>query len=109
MKNINNDCLFCNIPSNRIINENKFAYVIFDKYPVTKFHSLIIPKRHFENYFDIDESEIKAVNDLLSDQRNKILEEDNSVTGFNIGVNSGKDAGQTIHALSYSFNSKKER
>ena len=96
MKNINNNCLFCNIPSNRIISENKLAYVIFDKYPVTKFHSLIIPKRHFENYFDIDESEIKAVNDLLFDHRNKILEEDNSVTGFNIGVNSGKDAGQTI-------------
>ena len=41
-----NNCIFCNIPENRIVNEYKCFYIIRDLYPVTNLHSLVIPKRH---------------------------------------------------------------
>jgi diadenosine tetraphosphate (Ap4A) HIT family hydrolase len=44
-------CLFCDIPKERVIAENDFAYVIRDGFPVTELHSLVIPKRHVDNYF----------------------------------------------------------
>lgn len=90
------ECLFCNIPKKRIILENELAYAIYDKYPVTKLHTLVIPKRHFSEYFDIYQPERNAVNEILEEQKNLILEKDKTVTGFNIGINSGEDAGQTI-------------
>jgi len=57
---------------------------------------LIIPKRHFSDYFDIKQAEINAINQLVIIAKNKILENDSLVSGFNLGVNSGSDAGQTI-------------
>ena len=47
------NCLFCNIDPGRIIAENELAYVVHDGYPVTELHTLIIPKRHTENYFGL--------------------------------------------------------
>ena len=90
------ECLFCKIPKKRIILENELAFAIYDKYPVTKFHTLIIPKRHFSEYFDIYQPERNSINELLEEQKNLILKKDKTVTGFNIGINSGEDAGQTI-------------
>jgi len=90
------DCLFCNIPKERVIAENKHAYVIRDGFPVTEGHSLVIPKRHAEDYFDITEDELLACDFLLRSVRTKIMEDDQSVKGFNIGMNSGFVAGQTI-------------
>ena len=63
---------------------------------VTPLHSLVIPKRHTASYFDLYQPELNACNQLLQKMKTKILEEDTSVTGFNMGVNSGDDAGQTI-------------
>ena len=96
MKDPNNPCIFCNTSKKDFIFENELAYVSFDSYPVTKFHSLIIPKKHTENYFDLNNDEILACNDLILKIKNKIQNEDSSVLGFNIGVNSGKVAGQSI-------------
>ena len=90
------DCLFCELPKGRVIAENKLAYAVYDGYPVTEYHTLIIPKRHTLTYFDLYQPEINACNQLLQDMKSKIEERDESVTGFNIGMNSGKDAGQTI-------------
>ncbi|MDG1453973.1 MAG: HIT family protein [Methylophilaceae bacterium] len=90
------DCLFCNIENERIIAENEIAYVIRDGFPVSDKHSLIIPKRHISSYFDLNSYEKSACDELLSNIKNEILLEDNEVTGFNIGINVGKDAGQTI-------------
>ena len=90
------DCLFCNIQKSRIIAENNLAYLIEDKYPVTELHALIIPKRHCETYFDLTQAEINAINTLVGDRRSHVLQGDPSVTGFNIGINNGEDAGQTI-------------
>ena len=65
-------------------------------YPVSEFHSLIVPKRHVETYFDLTEEEIQACNDLILKTKEKILKLDSNVKGFNIGANAGKVAGQSI-------------
>ncbi|MDA3813294.1 MAG: HIT family protein [Candidatus Cloacimonetes bacterium] len=62
-------------------------------------HTLIIPKRHFSDYFDITEKELIAINNLLKERRKQLLIEDKSIKGFNIGINSGEVAGQTIFHL----------
>jgi len=91
-----NECLFCNIPKERVFEENEYAYAIRDGFPVTEQHSLIIPKRHVDDYFRLTADEIIGCNALLTEIRKLILESDKSVTGFNIGVNAGEAAGQTI-------------
>jgi len=89
-------CLFCNIPLKRVINENELAYVIYDGFPVTEHHMLIIPKRHASNYFDLTADEINACNELLRTCKSDVENTDKSVDGFNIGMNCGESAGQTI-------------
>ena len=96
MRDPNNPCLFCNVPSSDYIFENNLAFSTFDSYPVSKYHALIIPKRHVENYFDMSEEEVVSCNKLIKKMRNKIQELDPTVDGFNIGTNSGKVAGQSI-------------
>ena len=90
------DCLFCNIPPVRIILENELAYAVRDGYPVTEMHSLIIPKRHIQDYFDLTTEELIACDQLIRSLKDEISNSDNSVNGFNIGMNSGETAGQTI-------------
>ena len=96
MKDPNNPCLFCNINKKDIEEENNLSYASYDSYPVSKNHCLIIPKRHVSEYFDLTKEEIIACNDLISIMKHKIMSKDKSVKGFNIGVNSGKVAGQSI-------------
>ena len=96
MRDPNNPCLFCNVPSSEYVFENNLAFSTFDSYPVSKYHALIIPKRHVENYFDMSEEEILSCNKLIKKMKNKIQELDPTVDGFNIGTNSGKIAGQSI-------------
>ena len=96
MRDPNNPCLFCNVPSSDYVFENNLAFSTFDSYPVSKYHALIIPKRHVENYFDMSEEEVSSCNKLIKKMRNKIQELDPTVDGFNIGINSGKVAGQSI-------------
>jgi ATP adenylyltransferase len=90
------DCLFCQIPKERIIDKNELAFGIQDAFPVTPGHCLVIPKRHTPNYFDLYRAELTACDSLLKDLRTQIQKNDSSVGGFNIGMNSGEDAGQTI-------------
>lgn len=92
----NSICLFCSIPQERIIAENNLAFAISDGFPVTDMHSLIIPKRHVGDYFGLTTEEILACDELLKTIREKILASDNQVEGFNIGLNCGAVAGQTI-------------
>ena len=91
------DCIFCSIPIDRIILENELTYAIRDNYPVTSLHSLIIPKRHVVNYFSLTKDELLSCDFLLKEVKNSIQTEDESVEGFNIGINSGEVAGQTIY------------
>ena len=92
-------CLFCAIQGSqrgRIVAENNLAYVIRDGFAVTEGHSLFIPKRHAIDYFELVPSEVSAINTLMSDQKKVLQEEDPSIDGFNIGMNCGATAGQTI-------------
>lgn len=89
-------CLFCSLPSERVIFENELAFAVLDAFPVTPLHSLVIPKRHAVDYFDLSQEELIACDALLHDLKAFIHAEDPSVTGFNIGMNAGSDAGQTI-------------
>jgi diadenosine tetraphosphate (Ap4A) HIT family hydrolase len=92
MKNPN--CIFCN-EENPLI-KNELAYASFDKFPVTKLHVLITPKRHVETFFELTPSEKNYCFDLLDQVKEKLVQMDNTISGFNVGFNSGKDAGQTI-------------
>ena len=96
MKDPNNPCIFCSIPKNELIFENSLAYASKDSYPVTKFHSLVVPKRCIKNYFELNDKEILACDDLIKKLQQKITSEDITVKGFNVGTNSGKVAGQSI-------------
>tara|TARA_B110000467_G_C18219679_1_gene422293 strand:- start:212 stop:607 length:396 start_codon:yes stop_codon:yes gene_type:complete len=93
---MSSDCLFCNISKERIILENDLAYAIHDGFPVTEMHSLIIPKRHIYDYFDLTKDELFACDQLIKSLKESILISDSSINGFNIGMNSGISAGQTI-------------
>ncbi len=90
------DCLFCEIDKPRIITENELCYAVRDAFPVTKHHTLIIPKRHVSDYFALYQPEINAVHFLMAGAKDEIKNSDKTVSGFNVGINSGKDAGQTI-------------
>ena len=94
-----NECLFCTLNKNRVIIEGKLALVINDNFPVTPFHSLIIPKRHFSSYFDMSREELLEINELINKRKEQILYADKTVSGFNIGINIGKTAGQSIFHL----------
>ena len=63
---------------------------------MTELHTLLIPFRHVESYFDLDNAEIDAFNELLLSQKKNQLEQDKNISGFNVGFNSGEDAGQTV-------------
>ena len=96
MNNPNNPCIFCKIDKKNVIYENDYAYVNYDPYPVSKFHSLIIPKRHMIDFFDLNENELIACYDVIHKIKNKIIKKDKTVKGFNIGTNAGLISGQTI-------------
>jgi len=89
-------CLFCEVPDNLQILGNNEAFVIEDKYPITKRHSLIIPRRHFSDFFEANEQEYAAILGLLKQRKQQLLELDDKIKGFNVGVNIGKVAGQAI-------------
>lgn len=89
-------CLFCEIPAERVVAQNALAYVIFDGFPVTEHHCLVIPKRHILDYFSLSRPELNACDDLLREMKQWVQERDPTVSGFNVGMNSGADAGQTI-------------
>lgn len=89
-------CLFCEIDKDRIIASNEFCYAIRDGFPVTEHHTMIISHRHVEDYFGLYQPELNAVNQMLNKVKEDIEEIDSSVTGFNIGMNCGEDAGQSV-------------
>ena len=97
------DCLFCKIQQpgfeKEIIYSNEYFVATRDSYPVTPLHTLIIPKRHFASFFEMNDDEQAAVFSILKQQRDEIMALDPSVTSFNVGTNDGVDAGQSIYHL----------
>jgi diadenosine tetraphosphate (Ap4A) HIT family hydrolase len=95
INNNSKDCVFCS-PQKNIINETALAYSIFDEFPVSKGHALIIPKRHVSNYFDMTMEEHIATN-LILNRLKEIIDNQYKPDGYNLGVNVGKMSGQTIN------------
>ena len=97
------DCLFCKIQQpgyeKEIVYSNEYFVATRDSYPVTPLHTLIIPKRHFASFFEMNDDEQAAVFSILKQQRDEIMALDPSVTSFNVGTNDGVDAGQSIYHL----------
>ncbi|MFA7643038.1 MAG: HIT family protein [Sphaerochaetaceae bacterium] len=89
-------CVFCSLPNKGIVCENPMAVAVLDASPVTELHTLIIPRRHVVSYFDLDDDERSACHALLHKARAVLLQRDPSIDGFNIGINIGTAAGQTV-------------
>jgi diadenosine tetraphosphate (Ap4A) HIT family hydrolase len=88
-------CIFCKLEKSSKIS-NTLAFVLEDGFPITKGHTLICPRRHTPSFFELGASEQKACLNLIDEMKTKILDNDKTVTGFNVGINIGKDAGQTV-------------
>ena len=88
-------CGFCNLPSARVIDESSTAIAIRDGYPVSPGHTLLIPKRHAGSFFDLSEQERSDLFGLL-DRTKLALDEEFQPQGYNIGINDGAAAGQTV-------------
>ena len=89
------DCIFCNLDKNQILFENELALAFFDAMPVSKGHTLIIPKRHSENYFELTKEEIAAMFDL-SQKVKEYLDKEYHPDGYNIGFNVKEAGGQSV-------------
>ena len=89
-------CVFCELPQDRIIDQTELSKVFRDAFPVTKLHTLVIPKRHVADYFELTKEEQAYIQTLIQKHHELIKLKDMSVTGFNMGINIGASAGQTI-------------
>ncbi|HRC80795.1 MAG TPA: HIT family protein [Sedimentibacter sp.] len=92
------NCIFCSIKKDRIILENDDAFAVYDIFPVIKGHMLIIPKKHIINYFDADENTKKQLWKLVDECKN-MADKKFTPQGYNIGINCGEAAGQTVMHL----------
>ncbi len=91
-------CPFCNIDPDRIVDKNDSAFALDDGFPVNPGHTLIVPRRHVSSWFEATDSERRDIERLL-DQARKRLDARLSPTGYNIGINIGVAAGQTVPHL----------
>lgn len=92
---LKNECPFCNLLDSRIVDANELAVAIRDAFPVSEGHTLVIPRRHVESLFDLSPDEVSAVMALLH-RAKPDLDESHHAAGYNVGINIGRDAGQTV-------------
>jgi diadenosine tetraphosphate (Ap4A) HIT family hydrolase len=88
-------CVFCAIPEPQWLLSNQHFYVIWDKRPVTDGHALVIAKQHVENYFDLSADVLEALHNLVK-QAKAMIEARYHPDGFNLLMNCGAGAGQTV-------------
>jgi diadenosine tetraphosphate (Ap4A) HIT family hydrolase len=88
-------CPFCNPDPSTVLLANEHALAFPDRFPVTPGHSLIVPKRHIVSFFEATKEEQAALFDLVAEIREKLRAE-RGPDGFNIGINDGSAAGQTV-------------
>ena len=91
-------CPFCTLDESRVLLANDHAIAFLDGFPVTPGHSLIVPRRHISSFFEATEEERAALFDLVAQMRELLLAE-RKPEGFNIGINDGAAAGQTVMHL----------
>ncbi len=93
------NCYFCKcVEEKNIVLENKLAFALFDGYPVNEGHMLIIPKRHIKDWWETTYAERKDILSLV-DQAKEYLDKKYKPDGYNIGMNLGESAGQSIMHL----------
>jgi len=91
-------CPFCALPTERVLFRNDAAVAVRDAYPVTPGHTLVIPRRHVASFFEATPLEREAMLALL-DMAKQQLQAEFGPAGYNIGINDGAAAGQTIGHL----------
>ena len=91
-------CPFCTLPSERILQSNTVGWVIRDAFPVSPGHTLIIPQRHVGSFFELNEDERNGLMALLA-QAQAGLAAEFTPAGYNMGINDGAAAGQTVPHL----------
>ena len=97
MSSSQEDCIFCNKTNCKVISATKNFFIIRDTvYPVTKHHTLIITNRHVSDFFELTKEEMTELDEILKKQKKELNKLDEEISGFNVGVNIGKDAGQSI-------------
>jgi HKD family nuclease/diadenosine tetraphosphate (Ap4A) HIT family hydrolase len=89
------DCPFCRPETHRILLESELVLGLWDLYPVTIGHALAVTRRHVANWFEATPAEQQALIDCLAQLRN-LIQERHPADGYNIGVNVGQVAGQTV-------------
>jgi len=93
-----NTCPFCALQkAGNISLENELCFGIKDGYPVTDLHMLVVPKRHVVDFFELYEPEKHACMRLLDEAKRRAKAQDPTIAGFNVGINVGEAAGQTVH------------
>ena len=97
MYSIQEECIFCKKNNCKVISTSKYFFIIRDTaYPVTKHHTLIITNRHVSDFFELTKEEMLELDKILKNQKKELKKLDKKISGFNVGVNIGKDAGQSI-------------
>ena len=91
-------CPFCTLSQSQVIATSDFAIAIRDSYPVAPGHTLVIPKRHVASYFDITSEERADIWTMLEMLKTQI-DKEFKPSGYNIGINIGEAAGQTVMHL----------
>ena len=89
-------CAFCDPAIRMVTEQNELSYAILASSPMTRGHTLIFPKRHVADYFALYQPELNAIQHNLEARRRSLGRSDESITGFNVGFDSGSDASQTI-------------
>lgn len=89
------DCRFCEPREDQIVISNDLCYGTWDGHPVNEGHMLLIPYRHVPDYFEADAEEKFALWELLEEAR-EVIRERFKPGGFNVGINIGRAAGQSI-------------
>ena len=75
--------------------ENNVGFVLYDGFPVSEGHCIIIPHRVYSNYFDSTEDEVIGLQKLVVETK-KLLDKKYHPDGYNVGINCGEDGGQTV-------------
>ena len=91
-------CPFCHLPPERIVLSNAVGWVVRDAYPVSPGHTLVIPQRHMGSFFELNPDERQGLLMLLDEART-MLQASHQPDGYNIGINDGPTAGQTVPHL----------
>jgi diadenosine tetraphosphate (Ap4A) HIT family hydrolase len=92
------DCPFCQLEASRIVAENGQAIALRDSFPVNPGHTLVTARRHVASWFDATADERAALMDLVAEVKAS-LDRELHPAGYNIGINVGEAAGQTVMHL----------